>query len=57
MNMSYAAIILAGGFSSRMKRFKPLLLLGEATITDHVVSTFLSVGVDVFLVVGHHQEE
>jgi len=53
----FAAIILAGGFSSRMKQFKPLLPLGGATVTDHVVSTFLGAGVDVFLVVGHRREE
>lgn len=53
----YAAIVLAGGLSSRMKQFKPLLPLGEATVTDHVMATFLSVGVDVFLVVGYRQNE
>ena len=40
-----------------MKQFKPLLPLGEATVTDHVIATFLSVGVDVFLVVGYRQDE
>lgn len=53
----FTAIILAGGLSSRMKQFKPLLPLGNATITDFAISTFRSVGVDVFLVVGHRQEE
>ena len=53
----YAAIILAGGFSSRMKQFKPLLPLDEATITDHVIATFLSCGIDVILVVGNRQDE
>ena len=57
MNAYYAAVILAGGLSSRMKQFKPLLPLGEATITDHVIATFLSAGVDVFLVVGYRQDE
>lgn len=53
----YAAIILAGGLSSRMKRFKPLLPLGETTVTDHVIATFLSESVDVFLVAGYKQDE
>ena len=43
--------------SSRMKQFKPLLPLGQATITDHVIATFLSARVDVFLVVGHRQDD
>jgi molybdenum cofactor cytidylyltransferase len=54
---SYAAIILAGGLSSRMQQFKPLLPLGGETITDHIISTFLNCGVDVFLVIGHQQDE
>lgn len=53
----YAAIILAGGLSSRMPQFKPLLPLGKETITDHIIATFLIVGVDVILVVGHRQDE
>jgi molybdenum cofactor cytidylyltransferase len=57
VNASYAAIVLAGGLSTRMGRFKPLLPLGEGTITDHIIATFLSAGVDVILVVGHRCEE
>jgi molybdenum cofactor cytidylyltransferase len=53
----YAAVVLAGGFSTRMQQFKPLLPLGEETITDHVISTFLSEGVDVLLVAGYRQHE
>jgi molybdenum cofactor cytidylyltransferase len=56
VNSGYAAIILAGGLSTRMRRFKPLLPLGDATITDHVIDTFLSAGVDVFLVVGYRRD-
>ena len=43
---SFAAVVLAGGLSSRMKQFKPMLPLGETTIADYVVSTFRGVGVD-----------
>jgi molybdenum cofactor cytidylyltransferase len=53
----YAAVILAGGLSSRMPQFKPLLPLGEETITDHVIATFINRGIEVFLVVGHRQDE
>ncbi len=57
MKGRYAAVVLAGGLSTRMKRFKPLLPLGKATVTDHVIDTFLSTGVAVFLVVGYRGDE
>jgi molybdenum cofactor cytidylyltransferase len=57
VNAHYAAVVLAGGLSSRMQQLKPLLLLGGETITNHVISTFLNEGVDVFLVVGYRKEE
>jgi molybdenum cofactor cytidylyltransferase len=53
----FAVVILAAGFSSRMKQLKPLLPLGNATITDFAVSTFQSLGVEVFLVVGYRKED
>jgi molybdenum cofactor cytidylyltransferase len=53
----YAAIILAGGLSTRMKQFKPLLPLGEVTITDRVIDLFLNEGVDVFLVAGYRHDD
>jgi molybdenum cofactor cytidylyltransferase len=52
-----AAVIMAGGFSSRMKRFKPLLPVGDETITDRLISLFWRNNVDVFLVVGWKKEE
>jgi molybdenum cofactor cytidylyltransferase len=52
-----AAIVLAAGFSSRMEEFKPLLSVGGETITDRVISTFLSNGVEVLLVTGWRQDE
>jgi molybdenum cofactor cytidylyltransferase len=57
VNARYAAIILAGGLSTRMKQFKPLLPLGDATITNHVINTFLRAETDVFLVAGYHHDE
>jgi len=56
-NVKYAAIILAGGLSTRMQRFKPLLPLGDATVTDRVTGTFLSASVDVFLVAGYRHND
>ncbi len=53
----YAAIILAAGFSSRMGALKPLLPLGDETVADHVIATFLDSGADVFLVVGWRRDE
>jgi molybdenum cofactor cytidylyltransferase len=53
----FAVVILAAGFSSRMKQLKPLLPLGDATLTDFVVSTFQSLGIEVFIVVGNRKEE
>jgi CTP:molybdopterin cytidylyltransferase MocA len=53
----YAAVILAGGLSSRMNRFKPLLSLGNGTIADHVIETFRHNNVDVILVGGYRSEE
>jgi putative nucleotidyltransferase with HDIG domain len=53
----YSAIILAGGLSSRMKQFKPLLPLDGETITDHVIATFLNCGIEVLLVAGYRHDD
>jgi CTP:molybdopterin cytidylyltransferase MocA len=53
----YAVIILAAGYSRRMEQFKPLLPLGEETITDHVIATFRQNDVEVYLVVGWRGHE
>jgi len=57
VNARYAAIVLAGGLSTRMKRFKPLLPLGDSTVTDRVTGTFLNAGVAVFLVAGYRHDD
>jgi CTP:molybdopterin cytidylyltransferase MocA len=49
----FAVLILAAGFSSRMGQFKPLLAIDDETITDHLISTFVTNGVEVYLVVGY----
>ncbi len=52
-----ASVVLAAGFSRRAVNFKPLLPLGQESIVDHVISTFLQNRVDVYLVVGYRQIE
>ena len=56
-NANYAVIILAAGYSSRMKAFKPLLEIDGVTVTDRLISIFLSNAVDVFLVTGWKGKE
>ncbi len=50
-----AAIIIAAGYSSRMKVFKPLLPLGESTVLEHALKTFLDAGVKKIIVVLGYQ--
>ncbi|MCB2146484.1 MAG: NTP transferase domain-containing protein [Deltaproteobacteria bacterium] len=52
-----SAIILAAGYSRRMQRFKPLLLLGGQTVLERVVSLHRSIGVtDIRVVTGFRSE-
>ena len=49
-----SAIILAAGFSTRMKAFKPLIRIGEKTFVEHAINLFKKSGVgDIVTVVGH----
>lgn len=53
-----AALILAGGYSSRAQAFKPLLPLGNATIIEQAINNFRRAGIkDITVVVGHRAEE
>jgi CTP:molybdopterin cytidylyltransferase MocA len=53
-----SAIILAAGFSSRLKDFKPLLLLGEMTLLERAIRLFHQNGIlDTRVVVGHRAED
>jgi len=52
-----AAIILAAGLSSRMTVFKPLLKLGDMTLTDRLISIYQQHGLDVILVTGWRRDE
>ncbi|TGE34428.1 DVU_1551 family NTP transferase [Desulfosporosinus sp. Sb-LF] len=55
---SLAAIIVAAGYSFRMKRFKPLLSLGGGTVLEKAVHSFQKSGIrDIRVVVGHRANE
>jgi molybdenum cofactor cytidylyltransferase len=41
----------------RMKQFKPLLPLGDGTVTDCVIDTFLKTSTDVYLVAGYRHDD
>ena len=52
-----SAIILAAGYSRRMRRFKPLLTLGGRTVLERVVSLYRSAGVtDIRVVTGFRSQ-
>jgi len=52
-----AALIVAAGFSSRVKAFKPLLPMGSSTIIETAIDTFHSVGIrNVVVVTGYNAE-
>ena len=56
--MEIAAIVLAGGFSQRMGRFKPLLPLGDDCILQRVVRLFQTAGIqNIGVVTGHRGVE
>jgi molybdenum cofactor cytidylyltransferase len=53
-----SALVLAAGYSSRMKRFKPLLQLGQTTVLERCVRLFNDAGVqDIRVVIGHRADE
>jgi len=53
-----AAVILAAGFSSRMKAFKPLMKLGGRSVLDRVVDLYRRAGIaDIRVVAGHRSGE
>ncbi|MEL7649332.1 MAG: DVU_1551 family NTP transferase [Sedimentibacter sp.] len=52
------AVIVAGGMSSRMKDFKPLMQVGDTTMIENVINNFRSLGiVDIVVVTGYKSEE
>lgn len=53
-----AAIIVAGGYSSRMNAFKPLLPLGESTVIETAINNFLEAGIDnIVVVIGFNADK
>jgi len=52
------AIILAAGYSQRMKQFKPLLDLGGKPVIERVISSFADAGIaDIRVVAGFFKEK
>ncbi|MGB4439904.1 MAG: nucleotidyltransferase family protein, partial [Sedimentibacter sp.] len=52
------AVIVAGGLSSRMKDFKPLLPIGNSTMIEKVIKNFQLIGiVDIVVVTGYKSDE
>ncbi|NLK64696.1 MAG: NTP transferase domain-containing protein [Tissierellia bacterium] len=55
------AVIVAGGLSSRMKEFKPLLEIGKTTIIEKTINNFKQLNIDDIIVVtgfrGHELEK
>lgn len=56
-NKDFAAVILAGGLSSRMKSFKPLLPIGELTAIERLVNSVRAAGIDKLIVVTGYSRE
>ncbi|MCE5286126.1 MAG: NTP transferase domain-containing protein [Pelosinus sp.] len=53
-----AAVVLAGGYSSRAPDFKPLLSLGQSTVIENTIEVFKRADIaDISVVVGHRAEE
>ncbi|MGE4560295.1 MAG: DVU_1551 family NTP transferase [Desulfobulbus sp.] len=58
MSLQPSAIILAGGFSSRMGELKALLPMGKATVLEQGINLFRSCGIsDIVVVTGHRAPE
>ncbi len=55
--MNLAAIILAGGLSSRMGSFKPLLPLGGMPVLRRTLEAYGGAGLRIICVTGHRAEE
>ncbi|MFP4049529.1 MAG: DVU_1551 family NTP transferase [Desulfovermiculus sp.] len=56
--MNIQALILAAGFSRRMGRFKPLLVLDGKTVLARCVENFRLAGItDITVVTGHRHQE
>ncbi len=57
-NVSLAAIIVSGGYSSRMGSFKPFLEFGKKSAIEMIVDTYKSAGINnIFVVTGYKGSE
>lgn len=57
-DLTFGAIIPAAGLSSRMEGFKPLLKIGDQTLTERLIELFNTAGVhEVVVVAGHRGDE
>lgn len=54
-NISVAAIIVSGGYSSRMGSFKPFLKFGEKSAIETIVDTYKSSGINNIIVVAGYR--
>lgn len=54
-NASIAAVILSGGYSSRMGSFKPFLKFGEKTAIETLIDAYKSSGIDNIIVVAGYR--
>ena len=52
-----ACVVLAAGFSTRMKRFKPLLPFGRGTVLAFAAGVWREAGIDQILAVAGHKAE
>ncbi len=57
MKQNITAVILAGGYSSRMQQFKPLLPLNGSTVIESVVQNFRGAGIEEITIVAGHNAE
>ena len=58
MASKIGAVIVAAGMSSRMGQFKPLMKIGDMTMTAHICIRLRQAGVsDIVVVTGHRAQE
>lgn len=58
MQDNYCGVILAAGYSSRMKAFKPLLPVGNMTAIERSIAALKGTGVrNIVIVTGHNREK
>lgn len=55
--MKTGAVILSGGYSSRMNGFKPLMELGKKTLLERAVLLFRNSGIENIVVVTGHRKK